>query len=76
MTYSILSLASGNILESYNTPERVYEAAARIVESEPEAEASLAVVAFDEQGMLIETVDGDELHERLDSLKPANAAPA
>jgi len=76
MTYSILSLVSGNILESYNTRERVYEAAARIVESEPAAEVSLAVVTFDEQGMLIETVDGDELHERLDSLKPANTTPA
>lgn len=76
MTYSILSLSSGNILESYASADRVYEAAARIVASEPEAETSLAVVAFDERGSLIETVDGDELHERLGEFKPANATPA
>lgn len=76
MTFSILSLASGSILESYTTEERVYQAAARICNAEPETTDSLAVISFDDDGAVIEAVDGEELYERLHAFKPANATPA
>ena len=65
MTYSILSLNSGNILESYRSEQRAIEAAARILESEPTAEASFALVTFDDEGMPVESVDGSALAQKL-----------
>jgi hypothetical protein len=65
VTYSILSLASGNILESYRSEERVLEAVYRICSTEPEARDSLAVATFDDDGMLVDSVDGEALTERL-----------
>lgn len=65
MTYSILSLASGNILESYDSEFRALEAAARLCVAEPVASESVAVVAFDDAGMPVDSIDGDELAHRL-----------
>lgn len=74
MTYSILSLASGNVLESYRSEERVLEAAYRICSSEPEAQGSLALATFDDEGMLIDSLDGEALTERLAEFAASNHA--
>ena len=73
MTYSILSLESGSILESYRTEDRAMEAASRIYASEPDARDSFAVVVFDDTGMPVETVAGDDLSRRLESARHATA---
>lgn len=65
MTYSILSLASGNILESYRSEERLLEAVYQMVLTEPEARDSLALATFDESGMLVDSCDGLEMADRL-----------
>jgi hypothetical protein len=65
MTYGILSTESGNLLESYRSEEKALEAAARIHETEPEADGSYAVVTFDDAGTPVAFLDGDELNSRL-----------
>lgn len=67
MTYSILSLASGNILESSHSEERALAAAYRICSTEPDARASLALATFDDAGALVDTVDGPELADLLEA---------
>lgn len=57
MIYGILSLASGNILESYRSEERVLEAVYRICSSESVARDSLALAVFDDGGMLVGSLD-------------------
>lgn len=61
MTYAILSLASGNFLESYRTEEGALEAAARLAANEPEALPEIALVAFDDDGTMVGSADGEEL---------------
>lgn len=65
MTYSILSLDSGNVLESYETERRALEAVARIRGQEPVAADAVAVVTFDDAGMPVDSIDGIALLERL-----------
>lgn len=74
MTYSILSLASGNILESYDSESGALEAAARLCHSEPVATESVALVSFDDAGMPVESIDGEELAHRLRHAFGAEAA--
>jgi hypothetical protein len=66
MTYSILSLESGNIIESYGSEDRAIMAAARILETAPKD--SFAVVVFDDRGIPVETLEGPEIVERRDLL--------
>jgi hypothetical protein len=63
MTYCIFSLTSGSVLESYTSPERAFEAAARILDSEPQALASFAVVEFDHRD-IVGSYEGEDLRER------------
>jgi hypothetical protein len=65
MTYAILSLASGNFLESYRTQDGALEAAVRIAATEPLAMPSLALVTFDDDGNPVEGLDGDDLVHRV-----------
>jgi hypothetical protein len=65
MTYSLFSTDSGSILESYRTPERAYDAAARMLATEPDAIESVALVTFDDRGHAVESVEGPALVERL-----------
>jgi hypothetical protein len=65
MTYSILSLASGNILESYEAEDLALQAAYRICDAEPVAFSSVALVTFDDHGMPVYSLDGDDLAARL-----------
>jgi hypothetical protein len=65
MTYAILSLASGNFVESYRTMEGALDAAARIHATEPEAMPEIALVTFDDAGAPVEGLDGPDLIERV-----------
>jgi hypothetical protein len=77
MTYTILSLASGNILESHPSEEGVLHAAYRMTRAEPAATASLALATFDDDGTLVDSLDGDALAERLGAYAAAyDAMPA
>jgi hypothetical protein len=73
MTYSILSLESGSILESYRTEDNAMEAASRIYHAEPDARESFAVVVFDDGGMPVETLAGDDLSARIETARHATA---
>jgi len=72
MTYSILSLNSGHILASYGSEELVMAAVGKIYESEPDAEGTFAIVAFDDRGMPVE----DESERISLSLRSHQAATA
>lgn len=65
MTYSIFSIESGAVLESYRTAESAFDAAARMLETEPDAADSVAVVTFDDHGMAVESVRGADLAARV-----------
>jgi hypothetical protein len=75
-TYSILSLASGSVLESYRSEDMLLEAAYQICLNEPEARASLALATFDDDGSLVDSCDGDEMMDRLHTFAADHAATA
>ncbi len=67
MSFGILSLISGNVLDSFRTSQAAVEAVAQIVADEPSAIAHLAVVEFDPSGTPIGVSDGADLVERVRS---------
>jgi hypothetical protein len=75
VTYVILSLESGTILESYTTPDGAWGAAARILKSEPEALDSFAVAEFEDRH-LVATCEGAELQERVREYAEAHEGAA
>jgi hypothetical protein len=61
VTYSIISIESGKLLESFDSEEAALETAQAILRDEPDASGTIAVVTFDQHGHPEHALQGDDL---------------
>ena len=60
MTYSIFSLETGNLLDSYATRTGAMNAVASLLEKDSRARSSVALIEFDDDGAIVTTYEGDD----------------
>jgi hypothetical protein len=61
MTYSIFSTESGNLIDSYSTRARAYEAISKLAAQSPRTLRHVALIEFDDAGAIVATHEGEEL---------------